>query len=109
MSHETLEIVIPLLIALSAWIPQLAQWYGNRKKVEAETQSALSDAVEGAGQTLSGAWKRIDDLEAKVRKLEEDLQKWRNYAARLIKRLKEVDPKGEVPPFDTGERMKAVK
>ena len=78
------------------------------KKTEAEEEAALSDAVAGAGKTLEGAWKRIDELasalstaELKIRQLEDELRRWRNYAARLIKQLKQVSPDTEPVGFET--------
>ncbi len=84
----------------------------ERNKLKAEEQSALGNAVEGAGKTLVEAWERIESLEAwktkaseKIDQLEHELRMWRNYAARLIKRLREVDPCGPVPDFETEPKI----
>lgn len=94
-------------------------WNGVRrnkpeiKKLRADEQSALSDAVEGAGKTLIDAWKHIHELEVwkaeattKINQLEDELRKWRNYAARLIKQIKEIDPKADPVPFETDPKIK---
>lgn len=110
------NIYITLLIALLSQIPLaiFSIWLGVRKskpeirKLQADEKSSLSDAVEGAGKTLVDAWERIEALEdwkikaaRKIEQLEDELRRWRNYAARLIKRLKEVDPHGPIPEFET--------
>lgn len=110
------DVYSTLLIALLSQIPLaiFTIWNGVRKskpeirKLQAEEKSSLSDAVEGAGKTLVDAWTRIEALEdwktkaaKKIDHLENELRKWRNYAARLIKRLKEVDPRGPIPEFET--------
>ncbi|RPI95376.1 MAG: hypothetical protein EHM40_03240 [Chloroflexi bacterium] len=111
-----MDLYTTLLIAFLSQIPLaiFTIWNGIRRskpeirKIQAEEKSSLSDAVEGAGKTLVEAWERIEALESwktkatqKIDQLESELRKWRNYAARLIKRLKEVDPCGPMPEFET--------
>ena len=109
-----------LIIALLSQIPLALfnVWSGSRKlkpeikKTQAEEKSSLSDAVEGAGKTLVDAWKHIEELEIWKRQatqemvqLKDELRQWRNYAARLIKQIKGMDPNAEPVPFETNPRV----
>ena len=102
-----MEFTEQLIIILISQVPLAIYsiWNGVKRnkpeirKTEADEEAALSEAVQGAGKTLDGAWKRIAELEAwkqqadvKMHQLEDELKRWRNYAARLIKQMREVAP-----------------
>ncbi len=117
--HLSEAIIIVLIAQIPLAAREILNMLRNRteiKKLKGEEQSALGNAVEGAGKTLVDAWGRIEALETwktnaaqKIERLEDELRKWRNYAARLIKRLKEVDPCGPIPEFETNPRIKPIK
>ncbi len=87
------------------------------KKLDAETKSHLSDAVEGAGQTLVEAWKHIKHLDEwkrnaqiEIDPLKEELRRFRNAYAKAIRYISNRLPGEEVPNFmDTQELVKRDK
>lgn len=112
-----------LISALLALAGIILAFHGGRTLQKAQAQNTNTQTIERLNTLVNqlvldrtADRARIDELEtwkkqaqAEIEKMTEELKRWRNYAARLIRRLLEVDPDGPIPEFDTHEKMKAVK
>ena len=108
-------IVIVLIsqvpMALLAIVQGLRRLKPEVKKLDAETQSSLGDAVEGVGKTLTEAWKRIDILETwkresqiEIENLRSELRRFERAYGRAIKYINRKLPGEDIPDFmDTQE------
>ena len=110
-----------IIIVLISQVPLVifTIWNGLRrhkpevKKLDAEAKSYLGDAVEGAGKTLTEAWKRIDILETwkresqiEIEKLRNELRRFERAYGRAIKFINRKLPGEEIPDFmDTQELL----
>lgn len=123
------ENIINLVLAstfgamASIAVARLSKTRQENNKTEADEEAALSGAVEGAGKTLENAWKRIGELETRLReydkvfenmrrelrRMERELGDYRNHVAKLNKQLieKDITPAPfELTP-ETQDRIKA--
>lgn len=75
----------------------------QRRKMNADVEAALGNALEGAGTTLERLFKRLNDLdewkskaETRIVFLETELNRYVNWAGKLFLHIKKIDPDGKI-------------
>jgi TolA-binding protein len=81
------EVWIPLLIAVSAWIPKIIDWLANRNQSSAAFYNAM---MEGGTKAVAAATRLNDEYQEQVKELRGEIE-----AIKEARRLREIETQNE--------------
>lgn len=114
------ELILSIIITaiLGPALTLLMTAYLQRRKTTADAESALGEALEGAGSTMERLFKRLNELDAwkvgaekRIVYLEDELRRYADWSARLVKHIQKIDPHetfGKTPQLDTDPKIRAI-
>lgn len=124
---QAIMLVATFIVAWRKLKPEVAKTSAEEKKTRADALETATDATSKSADMFYKAMDEIAELRAQQKALEEEMKSVRkalkqsnaernaafNWAARLIKQMKEMKPEIEpveyLPPTDTESSIQAIK
>jgi len=111
-SNLKLDDLLTAIAAVLLSLPGILAYWQNRKKnavetakTDAETENVHADVADKWAKQVGDLLKRVEGLEVKVRTLELDNADLRDWAERLRRQVRILNPSAEPEPFISSRKV----